>query len=214
MENTNTPLNFWSQVWQDGTIRFHQNVYNQQMVSKFRNADLKNKTVLIPLAGKTRDILFFLEKGAIVTAIEFVEQAAIEFFTENKIPFTKENNIYRAENLTFIISDFFKYTTKAKFDVMYDRASQVVFAPEDRPEYYQHMSTLIDSHTDLLVGAIYHQGPAGFGPPHKISPEEVTTAYKKMGIHLKSFAEQTNTTNEKLQALGVSTMTSYYLTNH
>ncbi|MBC7429440.1 MAG: hypothetical protein H7336_12555 [Bacteriovorax sp.] len=209
----NTPLNFWNQVWQDGTIRFHQNVFNSQMVSKFRDVDLNGKTVLIPLAGKTRDILFFLEKGAQVTAVEFVEQAIIEFFENNEIQYTKIGNLYQCENLKFYAMDFFAFTTEKKFDVLFDRASQVVFAPAERPYYYQHMSTLIDTHTMLLLGAIEHTGPADFGPPHKISQAEVKNAYEKMGITLKKFSEQQDTTNEKLQAMGVNVMTSYYLTN-
>lgn len=213
MENTNTPLNFWSQVWQEGTIRFHQKDYNTQMMSFFKDIDLKNKTVFIPLAGKTKDIMYFLEKGARVTAIEFVEQAIIDFFEDNETLYTKIGNLYQCENLKFYAMDFFDFRTDKKFDVLYDRASQVVFPEEKRPAYYRHISELIDQKTILLLAAIDHEGPKEYGPPHKIPQNEVKSAYKKMGIDLRVYSEHTEVTSEKMQNAGIANLVSYFLTN-
>ncbi|AUN98197.1 hypothetical protein C0V70_08780 [Bacteriovorax stolpii] len=208
-----TPKEFWSDVWKEGVIRFHQKDYNQAMVHFFRDIDLKNKTVLIPLAGKTNDILFFLEKGAHVTAIEFYEGAVMAFFNENNIPFTKKDHTYSGQNITFYAGDFFDYKNHIPFDVMYDRASQVVFNQENRPAYYAHMSTLIDKHTILFLGAIDHQGPHDYGPPFKISPEEVMSAYKNMGIFLEMVSSQMNAASEKMQAVGIEEVQTYFLSN-
>ena len=106
MKNIDTPLNFWCQVWQEGLIRFHQQEYNSEMREFFSDIDLKDKTVFIPLAGKTLDILYFLEKGAKVTAIEFVEQAIIDFFEDNEILYTKNDQLYQCTNLDFYAADF------------------------------------------------------------------------------------------------------------
>ena len=213
MEITNTPLNFWSQVWQEGTIRFHQKDYNSQMMNFFKDIDLKNKTVFIPLAGKTKDIMYFLERGAHVTAVEFVEQAIVEFFEDNEILYKKTGNLYQCENLNFYAMDLFDFKSENKFDVLYDRASQVVFNSESRPAYYQLLSTVITPQTIVLLGSIDHAGPKEYGPPHKISPEEIKSAYKKMGINLKIFSETTEVTSEKMQNAGISSLVSYFLTN-
>ena len=77
------------------------------MMNFFKDIDLKDKTVFIPLAGKTKDILYFLERGAIVTAIEFVEQAVIDFFEDNEILYSKIDNLYQCENLKFYSMDLF-----------------------------------------------------------------------------------------------------------
>nr|BDT28302.1 thiopurine S-methyltransferase Se/Te detoxification family [Bacteriovorax sp. HI3] len=208
-----TPKEFWSDVWKEGVIRFHQKDYNQAMVHFFKDIDLKNKTVLIPLAGKTNDILFFLEKGANVTAIEFYEGAVEAFFKENAIAFTKKEHVYSGTNITFYAGDFFEYKNQTPFDVMYDRASQVVFNQNDRPRYYQHMSSLINARTILFSGAIDHQGPADYGPPFKISPEEVISAYKKMGITLQMASSRQDPASEKMQAAGVQEVKTYFLSN-
>lgn len=213
MENTNTPLNFWSQVWQEGTIRFHQKDYNSQMMSFFKNIDLKNKTIFIPLAGKTKDIMYFLERGAHVTAIEFVEQAIVDFFQDNEILYTKTGNLYHCENLNFYAMDFFDFKTDKKFNVLYDRASQVVFSEASRPLYYKHISSLITSESIVFIGSIDHEGPKEYGPPYKISKEEIINAYKKMGIELKVFSENTEVTSEKMQNAGINSLSSFFLTN-
>ena len=213
MENNNTPLNFWSQVWSEGTIRFHQKDYNSQMLAFFKNIDLKDKSVFIPLAGKTKDILYFLERGANVVAIEFVEQAVIDFFEDNEILYTKMDNLYQCENLKFYVMDFFDYKNEEKFDVIYDRASQVVFAKELRPAYYKHIAKLLDTHTTLLLAAIYHEGPEDYGPPFKISQSEVMASYKAMGINLEVFNENFEIASEKMQAAGIKSLISYFLTN-
>lgn len=207
------PLYFWSEVWTEGLIRFHQKAYNSQMLSFFEGINLQSRTVFIPLAGKTKDILYFLERGANVTAIEFVEQAVIDFFLENKIHYTKQGNYYQSERLHFYVVDFFEFKTEKKFDVLYDRASQVVFTEELRPAYYKHLGSLIDQHTLLLLAAIDHEGPKTYGPPFKISQEEIMSTYKKMGISLRVFSENLEVTSEKMQNSGIKMLNSYFMTN-
>jgi thiopurine S-methyltransferase len=214
MEKTLTPLEFWSQVWDEGTIRFHQNSYNSEMIKYFKDINLQGKSVLIPLAGKTKDILYFLEKGAIVTAIEFWEPAVISFFEENNIPYKKHGYSFFADNLTFHAMDFFNFSTDKPFDVLFDRASQVVFNKTDRPRYYQYISKLIDPKTTLLLYSIDHNGPFEYGPPHKIPKAEIVTAYKKMGITLQTNSEtHEETTSEKMQAQGILSLTAFTLVN-
>lgn len=213
MENTITPLEFWSQFWKEGTIRFHQKVFNPDMTSFFDSIDLKNKTVLIPLAGKSKDILYFLEKGANVTAIEFYEPAINDFFSENNIALKKIADTFYAPNLTFISGDFFNFNQVAPFDVLYDRASQVVFNIENRPRYFGHIHSLINHETILLLFSIDHAGPKTYGPPFKISKAEIVSEYKKMGIELKTYKEVSEVASEKMQAQGIFELASFSLTN-
>lgn len=214
MEKIITPLEFWSQVWDEGTIRFHQNNYNSEMLKYFKDIDLKNKTVLIPLAGKTKDILFFLEKGAHVTAIEFHGPAVVSFFEENNIAYKKHGYSFFADNLTFHAMDFFDFYTEQPFDVLFDRASQVVFNQSDRPRYYEHISKLIDQKSILLLFSIDHNGSFDYGPPYKIPKAEVVSAYKKMGITLKTNSENIEfSTSEKMHAQGIMAFTAFTLIN-
>lgn len=208
-----TPLEFWSQVWTEGQIRFHQSKYNQHMVSYFDSIDLKDKTVLIPLAGKSKDILYFLEKGARVTAIEFCEEAVALFFEENNITFTKDHNRYLAKNLVFVAGDFFDFKSHEPFDVLYDRASQVVFDKVHRPKYFEHVTSLVNESSILLLFSIDHDGSPDYGPPYKISKQEIMDAYQKKGIKLVTESESTEVASEKMQASGIVSLHTFTLKN-
>ena len=74
---------FWLRAWIDGRTTFHQNEYNPVLVETTKNIDLKGKTVFLPLAGKTKDINYFLEKGAKVIANELATKPIDEYFKEN-----------------------------------------------------------------------------------------------------------------------------------
>lgn len=213
MNENITPLEFWSQVWSEGQIRFHQSQYNKMMVQYFDQFDLNNKTVLIPLAGKTLDILYFLNKGAKVTAIEFCEVAVEAFFRENDITYTKVGNRYIAKNLEFIAGDFFDFNPKAPFDVLYDRASQVVFDKRQRDRYFTHLTSMIKKDSLLLLFSIDHNGSPDYGPPFKISKKEINEAYNKAGIMLSTMNESMDTASEKMQASGIATLLTFSLKN-
>lgn len=214
MEQPITAKEFWSQIWEEGVIRFHQGNYNLEMINYFKDFDLKNKSVLIPLAGKTKDILYFLEKGAEVTAIEFYGPAVVSFFEENNISYKKHGHSYFSDNLTFHAMDFFQLSTDKPFDVLFDRAAQVVFNQEDRPKYFEQISKLIDKNTLLLLFSIDHDGPFSYGPPYKIPKEEIMTAYKQMGITLKTNSErQEAALSEKMLAQGIQSLTAFTLIN-
>ena len=208
-----TPKEFWTSVWEEGVIRFHQQNYNAQMVHFFDSINLKEKSVLIPLAGKTKDILYFLEKGAHVTAVEFYEGAVLDFFKENNLSYTKEGNLFKGDHIHFYACDFFDLKSAHPFDVMYDRASQVVFSKETRERYYSHVATLINKETLLYLGAIDHSGPEDYGPPYKISTSEVMSYYKKMGIALTVESLKKEIPSEKMQSFGILEFETYFLTN-
>lgn len=209
-----TPKEFWTSVWEEGAIRFHQQNYNAQMMHFFDSIDLKDKSVLIPLAGKTKDILYFLEKGAHVTAVEFYEGAVIDFFKENHLSYTREGNIFKGQHIHFHACDFFELKTSRPFDVMYDRASQVVFSKETRDRYYSHVATLIDKKTLLYLGAINHKGPDDYGPPYKISVDEVKKYYEQMGISLFVESIKKEVPSEKMQSFGILEFETYFLANN
>lgn len=213
MNKTITPLEYWSNVWSEGVIRFHQSQYNSQMKTYFDQFDLKDKNVLIPLAGKSKDILYFLERGASVTAIEFCEQAVIDFFNENQINFTKVGNCFEARNLKFYACDFFHFHSLIPFDVLYDRASQVVFGKNDRPAYYSHIQTMINNRTLMLLYSVDHTGNPDYGPPFKIPKTEIIEAYKNMGINLLQDSSVSEVGSEKMQAAGILTLITFTLKN-
>ena len=207
------PKIFWTDVWNEGQIRFHQKSYNPQMVEFFKDIDLSNKSVFIPLAGKSLDILFFKEKGAQVFAVEFVESAIIDFFKENNLSFKKINNTYFADNITFYHQDFFEHRSNTSYDVIYDRASQVVFDKKQRPNYYAHLQKFLHDDTILLIFSVDHSGPDTYGPPFKITEEEIKKHYAKVGIELYLFQSRSAPASDKAKEHGINEIETLVLSS-
>ena len=46
------------------------------------------KTVLVPLCGKSLDLIHLHSLGHNVIGVEWIEQACLEFFSENKIEYS------------------------------------------------------------------------------------------------------------------------------
>jgi thiopurine S-methyltransferase len=82
-------LKYWIDKWKTGDTKFHRPEYQPALVKLFP-ADPPG-TVFVPLCGKTRDMLWFLEKGWSVIGVEAVEMAARAFFDENNLAFTEEH---------------------------------------------------------------------------------------------------------------------------
>lgn len=181
---------FWMQAWEDRRIGFHQSQYNPVMTEHYKDLELKDKNVLIPLAGKSKDILYFIERGANVTAIELSEMAVKEFFEENgivpQLSKTATHTIYESQGLKFVCGDFFSYSPDQgkHFDYYYDRACIVALPMEMRQSYYKKIESLIAIHTDIFIITFAHNGPKDFGPPFYVPEEEILTAYKNIGFDL------------------------------
>jgi len=77
-EETNT---FWSTRWEDGKTGWHKDHTNPHLVEyiDYFGKDVKDARVLVPLCGKTVDMMFLHEKGFHVVGIEVVELAVKQF---------------------------------------------------------------------------------------------------------------------------------------
>ncbi len=202
-------IKMWEQAWEDRNIGFHQSEYNKIMTEHFDKIDLKDKTILIPLAGKTSDILYFLRKGACVVAVEVVQSAVEEFFNDNKMTFEKKENLYLSNNLLFYCDDFFKaheYINK-EIDYIYDRASNVALPRELRQKYYKTISKLVHNKTDFLIISFKHNGPLDFGPPFSIPVDEIESNYRAYGIELKhEIYDEMKLKSKRYQDSGIKTV--------
>ena len=69
---------FWRQSWSEGRTGFHQADYNRHLVAYAER--MPKGRVLVPLAGKTRDIAFLTQSGYEVVAVELVPSAVEAFF--------------------------------------------------------------------------------------------------------------------------------------
>ena len=170
---------FWQNKWDSDQIGFHQTDYNPSMLKYFTKYSNQNKHVLIPLAGKSNDIIWFLNNGFKVTAIEIIPKAVEDFFNENNLEYTKDENTYSSINLTFIIGDIFKDIPSEDFDFIYDRASIIALPVETRLKLVEKYKRLIDEGVILYSIFINYNLDQMKGPPFAINKETFKSYFKE-----------------------------------
>ena len=75
---------FWIDRWNEGQIGFHLSEVNPALIRQWPNrGGAGNSPVLVPLCGKSRDLLYLRELGHTVTGIELSDRAVRSFWLEN-----------------------------------------------------------------------------------------------------------------------------------
>lgn len=198
-------IDFWKARWSEQRIGFHLPQVNPLLTtfgsrwlgveSLDTPAALSGRRVLVPLCGKTVDLLWLAERGAHVVGVEFIEQAAAAFFQETSVTVSiqREDNVavYRSAeqgmNLEIWVADFFKLSPRnlGMFDAVYDRAALIALEPHMRDAYSDRIAQLSHQGARLLVVTVEHDG--GSGPPFSIAEAEVRSIWDgKFAVELVS----------------------------
>jgi thiopurine S-methyltransferase len=139
-------------------------------------------TVLVPLAGKSRDLTWLVGRGDRVIGVELVESAVVAYFEEQSIPverFPEKSGVrFEGGGVTFWAGDFFKIGKKAlgSVDWIFDRAALVALPEEMREKYVAHNASFLGPGGVILLVTLEHDPKMG-GPPFSILPSEVERLY-------------------------------------
>lgn len=175
---------FWLQRWREGQTRFHQDRVMPLLQKYWPGLSLPtNSRVLVPLAGKSLDIVWLAEQGHRVLAVELSALAVEQFFAENKLhPDTHDTPLgrhYIAGRIEVICGDIFGLdaATLAECTGFYDRAALIALPPAMRERYVQHVyGQLSPQCRGLLISLDYPQAQMD-GPPFAVLEPEVRTLY-------------------------------------
>ena len=135
--------------------------------------------ILVPLAGKSLDMLWLAAQGHRVLGVELSEVAVEQFFGENgllpekrDLPFGVS---YRCNNIELICGDIFAITPEvfAGCQGVYDRAALIALPPTMRAQYVQQVyAQLPRSYRGMLITLDYPQQQMD-GPPFSVPDTEV-----------------------------------------
>jgi thiopurine S-methyltransferase len=171
---------FWIDSWNIGGYKtsFHRRDIHPYLFKHLPPQTLRGKRVLVPLCGKTLDLLYFRDHAAHVIGVELVEKAVQQFFAEHDLPFVRRGNRYEAERLTLICGDFFALTPTdvGPLDLIYDRASLVALPLPMRLRYIQQVQALLPVGGQQFVNTLEY-APLLPEPPFSITPDEVAAYY-------------------------------------
>jgi thiopurine S-methyltransferase len=175
---------FWHERWSRGEIGFHQHDYNAHMRSFVEELRIKRgANVLVPLCGKSRDMIWLLYQGYRVTGVEISPRAVRDFFEEHSIAHGVTElpgaHLFRGPHLDIYCGDFFSVdlTGAARFDAVYDRASLVALPPQMRERYVERLTALVPEGTRSLLVTMQYPQKEMRGPPFSVPEEEVRKAF-------------------------------------
>lgn len=177
---------FWKTRWHSGQIGFHQAQVHTELdenFDRFVKEIPHNATVLVPLCGKSLDLLYLKEQGLHVIGVELVEQAAIDFFTENKIAFEMQEKgpfqAYVSSDLEIWQGDFFALSKELLpgIDLIYDRAALIALPDAMRQNYVKKLNELSRPGVRQLLITFDYDQSLREGPPFAISASYIEQAY-------------------------------------
>ena len=138
----------WEKMWNEETPPFwHRADVHPELMKHYGDwtAGRTALRLLIPLCGKSVDMLWLAAKGHTVVGVELVEKAVRDFFTENNLEYEishekphsateptlkayRSTNKAEGKDITIFACDIFQYVRarpREKFDGIWDRGSLV-----------------------------------------------------------------------------------------
>jgi thiopurine S-methyltransferase len=199
---------FWKERWVNNKIGFHQEKPHSSLI-EFADVFKGHNKVLVPLCGKSLDMLFLRDLGLEVIGVEFSELAVSDFKHENNLSMTVEKekhfSVHKTEGLTIYQGDFFHLSEKEwkGATACYDRASMVAF---DRNERKKYAELLIKSDVKMILSVIFNCGSVEMGemgPPYSVMEDEVKALYGK-DFQLKKLTEHDFPLREAIKERGAT----------
>lgn len=174
---------FWINAWEEGRTNFHRSQFNEKLLQFFPLLNpKKGERVLVPLCGKTKDLIWLLQSGLTVHGVELYSRPVEEFFPENHLAPVMKNQDgnftnYSFQNLTISCGDFFKVQGSDVYDLVYDRASLVALPLEMRKEYAKVITRVLKPKGKYLLIVYEYDQSKMEGPPFSVSEDEVHKLY-------------------------------------
>ena len=203
-------MTFWHNRWQTQQIGWHRDAYND-LLTKHWGCIGSNKgdRVLVPLCGKSLDMLWFASQGHSVVGLEMVEEAIQAFFEENKLEpqlETIEGHIHHtSEPFTIIEGDIFNLKAGlTQADAWYDRAAMIAIPPTKREAYVEQIRQFTKPNAVGLLITFAYPKEEMEGPPFSLTDNDVEELFSD-GFELECL-EQLELTDEKDR--GLSQVTS------
>jgi thiopurine S-methyltransferase len=171
----------WLERWREGRIGWHEEGGNASLKKHWHAS---GKRVLVPMCGKTVDMLWLEEQGNSVVGVELSELAVRAFFEENGLNYTvREGRLpaYAAggRDVTIYCGDLFDFDEN-HFTGWYDRGALVATTAEQRPAYAAHIDALLAPGASRLLITLEYDDDIATGPPFSISREEILRYWPDM----------------------------------
>ena len=167
----------WLNRWREGRIGWHEadgNVFLRRYWPRL----VRGSRVLVPLCGKSIDLLWLAQQGLDVTGVEISDIAARAFFRENDLGFRETTGDglpnYEAVDLPVRIycGDYLEFRAQP-FDALFDRGALVALPGAMRSAYAGHTDDLLRGDAYRMVITLDYRQAAADGPPYAVQDSEL-----------------------------------------
>lgn len=198
---------FWTERWNQSNTPWHQSEPEALLTKYFPKE--KTKSALIPLCGKSLDVLWISKNSEKVIGVELSPIACQAFFEEQNFSYKTESykdfKIFNSLNIELWCGDFFKLPTETyqSVDFIYDRAAIIALPPNLRQLYANKLIEIAQASTSsdfqiLMIGRV-DEGLQD-GPPFQVADAEIHKLFsEKLNLEILEKISRPSRADPKLQ---------------
>ncbi|MGE7812344.1 thiopurine S-methyltransferase [Pseudomonas sivasensis] len=171
---------FWQERWARNQLGFHLPEVNPYLQRHWPSLALaEGAKVLVPLCGKSLDLMWLATQGHRVLGVELSEQAVEAFFSEQSLTprITQRGvfTVYQADLIEVWCGDFFALDAEVLADctAVYDRAALIALPPLMRSQYTEQLNNMLRPGCQGLLITLDYDQTQKAGPPFAVTDEEV-----------------------------------------
>jgi thiopurine S-methyltransferase len=216
---------FWKERWKTGMTGWHNDDVSPLLMKCFPSLP-ENSKVMVPLCGKTLDMLWLASEGYRVLGVELSGIACESFFAENNLEYSKSDEgdfvrwktVNASGNLPIEIlqGDFFKLNQNhfEEIRAVYDRAALIALPLELREKYTEKFRHFLPESSEQLVMALTYNQNEMPGPPFSVTEEELKRHYSSRFSFEKLHEQEIIQDSPHLKEKGCTSIkvSAYFLT--
>ena len=219
-------LLMWDWIYEQDKDKWTTPIVSSGLVVKLfveMVGDRKDLNLLLPLCGRSPDLLWLAEQGHRVTGIEWSERAVKQFFQDSKVTYSTEEccfgealgSIYRGVEVpvTIYCSNLFSlkgHESIGKFDCIWDHGSVGSFHPDkpQRAAYVAVCDSMLKPGGKILLSTFDYEQSEHPAFPFACSQRDVHEMYGAVEANGYTYAIQTVLQQNKDQCMKIPLFTT------
>lgn len=199
---------FWHAKWASNQIGFHLTYVNTLLSDHWHETQPKrDERVLVPLCGKSEDLIWLAEKHDDVQGVELSPIAVRAFFAEHfYTPTVTQINglheLYQFDELSIYTGDYFTAPLQP-VDIVYDRAALIALPEGMRADYVARLKSLLNPGARILLVTLDYDQQELSGPPFSVNEEEVKRLFSGFSVR-RLLRDEANAQHPKRAKKGLS----------